>query len=100
MTGTALPPMHPGELLREDVIPALNRSVSEIADLLGVSRQTLHAILAERASVTPAMALRLGRLCGNGPDLWLNLQAKYDIATVTAAMSAELDRIPMLNTAG
>jgi antitoxin HigA-1 len=96
MTATALPPMHPGELLREDIFPALNRSVSEIADLLGVSRQTLHAILSERASVTPAMALRLGRLCGNGPDLWLNLQAKYDIAAVSAAMSAELERIPVL----
>ncbi len=89
MTATALPPMHPGELLREDIIPALDRPVSEIAELLGVSRQTLHAILAERASVTPAMALRLGRLCGNGPDLWINLQAKYDIATVSAALAAD-----------
>lgn len=96
MTETALPPMHPGELLREDVIPALGRSVSEIADLLGVSRQTLHAILAERAGVTPAMALRLGRLCGNGPELWLNLQGKYDLATVSAAMADELERIPVL----
>lgn len=96
MTATALPPMHPGELLREDIIPALNRPVSEIAELLGVSRQTLHAILAERAGVTPAMALRLGRLCGNGPDLWINLQAKHDIATVSAAMADELDRIPTL----
>lgn len=96
MIPTALPPMHPGELLREDVIPALDRPVSEIADLLGVSRQTLHAILAERASVTPAMALRLGRLCGNGPELWISLQTKYDIALLSAAMTAELDRIPTL----
>jgi addiction module HigA family antidote len=66
---SGLPPMHPGELLREDVMPALGRTRAEIARLLGVSRQTLHAILTERAPVTPEMALRLGKLCGNGPEL-------------------------------
>jgi addiction module HigA family antidote len=55
-----LPAMHPGELLREDVVPALGRPRVEIARLLGISRQTLHAILTERAPVTPEMALRLG----------------------------------------
>ncbi len=71
-----LPPMHPGELLREEILPALDRSKTEIAKLLGVSRQTLYDILAEKQPVTPAMALRLGKLCGNGPDLWLNLQKR------------------------
>ena len=93
---TTFSPMHPGELLREDVIPALGRPVTEIADLLGVSRQTLHAILAERAAVTPAMALRLGKLCGNGPDLWIQLQAKHDLAVQAAALAADLERIPTL----
>src|ERR1700730_15122429 len=51
-----LPAMHPGELLREYVMPALGRTRAEIARLLGVSRQTLHAILTERAPVTPEMA--------------------------------------------
>jgi len=88
--------MHPGELLREDIIPALDKPVSEVADLLGVSRQTLHAILSERASVSPAMALRLGKLCGNGPDLWMNLQARFDIAHVAPAMADELAGIPTL----
>ena len=69
--GTGLPAMHPGELLREEILPALGRPRAEIAQLLGVSRQALHAVLAERASVTPEMALRLGKLCGNGPELWL-----------------------------
>ena len=71
--------MHPGELLREDVLPALGRTRAEIARLLGVSRQTLHSILTERAPVTPEMALRLGKLCGNGPELWLALQARFDL---------------------
>ena len=70
--------MHPGELLREDVLPALGRPLSEIARLLRVSRQTLNAILSEAQPVTPLMALRLGKLCGNGPEFWLNLQTRHD----------------------
>jgi len=91
-----LRPMHPGELLRDDVIPALGRSRIEIARLLGVSRQTLHAILAERAAVTPEMALRLGKLCGNGPELWLNLQSHYDLARLSKTKRAEIAAIPTL----
>ena len=54
-------PMHPGEFLREDVLPALGITVSETARQLGVSRQTLHRILAGTIAVTPEMALRLGK---------------------------------------
>jgi addiction module HigA family antidote len=91
-----LPAMHPGELLREDVMPALGRTRAEIGRLLGVSRQTLHSILTERAPVTPEMALRLGKLCGNGPDLWLALQARYDLERLSKAKSLEIDKIPTL----
>jgi antitoxin HigA-1 len=91
-----LPAMHPGELLREDVMPALGRTRAEIARLLGVSRQTLHAILTERAPVTPEMALRLGKLCGNGPELWLALQTKYDLERVSQTKRSEIDAIPTL----
>jgi antitoxin HigA-1 len=91
-----LSPMHPGELLREDVLPALGRSRAEIARLLGVSRQTLHAILTEKAPVTPEMALRIGKLCGNGPELWLSLQGRYDIERLSRAKRQEIDAIPTL----
>lgn len=91
-----LPAMHPGELLREDVMPALGRTRAEIARLLGVSRQTLHSILTERAPVTPEMALRLGKLCGNGPDLWLALQSRYDLERLREAKRSEIDAIPTL----
>jgi len=74
-----LPPMHPGELLGEEILPALDRPKTEIARLLVVSRQTLYDVLKERQPVTLGMALRLGKLCGNGPDLWLNLQKRYDL---------------------
>ena len=91
-----LPAMHPGELLREDVVPALGRTRVEIARLLGVSRQTLHAVLTERAPVTPEMALRLGKLCGNGPELWLNLQSRYDLERLSKVKRAEIAAIPTL----
>jgi addiction module HigA family antidote len=93
-----LPCMHPGELLREDVLPALGRTRAEIARLLGVSRQTLHAILTERSPVSPEMALRLGKLCGTGPDLWLALQTRYDLERLREAKRSELEAIPTLAT--
>lgn len=76
-----LPPAHPGEILREDVFPALGLSVIEAARTLGITRQTLHRIIARRnpRPVTPDMAVRIGKLCGNGPRLWLNLQTAYDL---------------------
>jgi len=86
-------PTHPGEVLREDVLPELGMSVVAAADALGVSRQTLHRILARKASVTPAMALRLGKFCGNGPDLWLRMQESYDLWHAERALADELKAI-------
>jgi addiction module HigA family antidote len=91
-----LPPMHPGELLREDVLPALGRSKAEIARLLGISRQTLYEILAEKQPVTPGMALRLGKLLGNGPTLWLNLQRRYDLWQAERELKREIEAMPTL----
>jgi addiction module HigA family antidote len=94
-----LPPMHPGELLREEILPALGRSKTEIAKLLGVSRQTLYDILEEKQPVTPMMALRLGKLCGNGPDLWLNLQKRYDLQRAERQLGEKINTIPTLEVA-
>lgn len=94
-----LAPMHPGELLREEVLPAIGKPRAEIARLLGVSRQTLYDILNEKQPVTPAMALRLGKLCGNGPDLWINLQKHYDLAIAEKALAKKLGAIPTLHAA-
>jgi addiction module HigA family antidote len=94
-----LPPIHPGEILREDVLPALGRPKTEIARLLGISRQTLYDILNEKQPVTAAMALRIGKMCGNGPDIWLNLQKRYDLKIAERELGAELDKIPHLEAA-
>ena len=92
------PPVHPGELLREDVLQALRRPIW-IARDLRVARQLLHRILAEKAPVTPAMALRLGKFCGNGPDLRLRMQQAYDLWHSQKALQKELNKILAANEA-
>lgn len=88
-------PTHPGAILREDVLPALGLSVSEAARQLGVTRQTLHRIMAEKVSITPAMAARLGRFCGNGAGLWLRMQQAYDLWRAERELRSELEQIPV-----
>lgn len=85
--------MHPGEVLREDVLPALDLPKAEIARRLGISRQTLYDIIEERPPVTPAMALRLGCFLGNGPGFWLDLQRDHDLRTLKPKMAAALAAI-------
>ncbi len=85
-------PTHPGVILRDTVLPALDISVSAAARELGISRQTLHRILAETAPVTPAMAVRIGKFCGNGPEVWANMQTKYDLHE--AAQTVSVKNIP------
>ena len=88
------PPIHPGVLLSEDVLPALRMSVSAAARHLRVSRQTLHRIIAGRTAITPEMAVRLGKFCGNGPGLWLRLQQTYDLWHAEKLLGDAVARIP------
>jgi addiction module HigA family antidote len=88
-------PTHPGELLR-DVIPATGRSKTEIASLLGISRQQLHDILAERKPVSPAMAVRLGKLFGDGAEVWVRMQGAYDTWHAERELAAVIRKIPRL----
>ncbi len=94
-----LRPVHPGEILREDVLPALGKSKAEIARLLGISRQTLYDILSEKQPITAQMALRIGKLCGNGHDIWFRLQNRYDMKIAERAMADEIAKIPTLSEA-
>ena len=88
-----LAPMHPGEFLREVSLPTLPLPKTEIARRLGISRQTLYDLLGEKQPVTPAMALRLGKFLGNGPDFWLALQQDHDLRTLAPRMEKELAAI-------
>jgi addiction module HigA family antidote len=76
---SALPPVHPGEILKEDILPSVGLSVMAAAKALGVSRQMLHDILAERRPLSATMCLRVSRLLGGSPEVWMRLQAAYDL---------------------
>jgi addiction module HigA family antidote len=91
------PPTHPGIFFAADILPALGRrTIGEIARLLGVSRQTLHRVIAGETAVSPEMAVRLGKLCGNGPELWLNMQARYDAWGAKRRLGKKIEKIPTL----
>lgn len=87
------PPVHPGELVREEVLPSLGLSVSAAARRLGISRQQLHRVLACTHPITTEMALRIGKLAGNGPGLWLRMQQAYDLWHTEQRLQDELAQI-------
>jgi addiction module HigA family antidote len=79
---SGLPPVHPGEIIREDILPAVGLSVTAAAKALGVSRQMLHDILAGRKPLSTIMCLKVARLFGSSPEVWMRLQASYDLKKV------------------
>jgi addiction module HigA family antidote len=74
-----MPAVHPGEIMREDILPEVGLSVTATAKALGVSRQMVHDILAERRPLSAVMCLKVARLFGSSPEFWMRLQAEYDL---------------------
>lgn len=89
-------PTHPGAVL-DDIIPDTGRSKAEIARLLGISRTMLYDILAEKKPITPTVAAKIGKLVGNGPAIWLRMQAAYD--AWHAEREVDVSGIPTLEAA-
>lgn len=90
-------PTHPGAVLREDVLPAVKRTKIEIAEMLGISRQQLNGILSERKPISPGIAVRIGKLFGTGPGLWLRMQSSYD--AWHAERDVDTSKIPTIKAA-
>lgn len=88
-------PVHPGEIIREDILPELGLSVAEAARSLGISRQMLHDILAEKRPLSAAMCLRIARLFGSTADFWMRLQSAYDLKSAASdkKLMARIHRI-------
>ena len=72
-------PPHPGEILKEFCVEALDLTVTDAAKALGVSRKTLSTLLNRRAGISPEMALRLSKVFGRTPEGWMRLQLQYDL---------------------
>lgn len=72
-------PTHPGALLREDVLPALNMTQAQFAKALGVSRLTVSHLLNEHRAISPDMALRLEKALGTSAEMWCGMQAAVDL---------------------
>ncbi len=85
-----LDPIHPGEILREEFMAPLALSANALALALRVPATRIGEIVRERRGITPETALRLGRYFGTSPDLWLGLQAEYDLRVAVRQFS---DRI-------
>jgi len=94
---TSLAPVHPGQILRETILPALSESKTDVARALQISRQTLYDISSERQPVTAEMAVRFGKLFGNGASFWINLQRAYDLEV--AVKTVDVSDIPTLEVA-
>jgi len=83
-------PTHPGEVLREDVLPAMKESVTGFSRRVGMSRQSIHAILACKRAISPEAALRIGAVVGNGARIWLAMQMEFDLWQTEQTLHDEL----------
>ena len=92
-----LPPLHPGEMLREEFLEPLGLSALALAKLCGVPRTRIERIASEEVGISADTALRLGRVLGTTPQFWMNLQARYDLDTARAAVGEEVDALSPLD---
>jgi addiction module HigA family antidote len=90
------PPAHPGEILKEEFLSPLGITQTELAKALKTSFRTINEILNEKRSVSPDMALRLSRYFGTSPDVWIGLQADYDLYWAMVKSKKTIDGIKPL----
>ena len=86
------PPIHPGEVLREEWLAPLGMNANQLAGALGVDRQKVYDILNGKRGVSAEMALRLARWSGMRPRFWLGLQARYDQLIAEDELGERIER--------
>ena len=94
-----LPPLHPGEVLREEFLAPLGLSAGALAKVYGLPRTRIERIAAEKIGISADTALRLAKALGTTPQVWVNLQTDYDIQTARAALGRKLEDIELVNAA-
>ncbi|GLQ87257.1 HigA family addiction module antitoxin [Dyella flagellata] len=88
-----LPPIHPGEVLREEFMVTLGLSDNALASALGVTAVRINEIVHEKRGFTADTALRLSRYFGNSPEFWLNLQQRYELECARRELGETLKEI-------
>ncbi|MDH3504825.1 MAG: HigA family addiction module antitoxin [Nitrospirota bacterium] len=73
-------PPHPGRIVRQECIEPLGLTITEAAERLDVTRQTLDKLVNGKAGISPEMSIRLSKAFGSSPDMWLGLQMEYDLS--------------------
>jgi addiction module HigA family antidote len=91
-SGRRLPPIHPGEILRDEFLAPLGVSVYELANAIKVTRSRVNDIVLGRRAITTDTALRLGRYFGTTPEFWVNLQARYDLDIADRTTRKRIER--------
>ncbi len=99
MTIAKLPPIHPGEILREEYLKPLAMSAGALARHLNVPRTRIERLVSEETAVTPDTALRLARFFGTTPDFWMAMQTGHDLAVVREKKADALSAITPLRAA-
>ena len=92
VTGKKLPPVHPGEVLRDELLQPMKISVYTLAQAIKVPRSRLNDIVLGRRGVTVDTALRLARYFRMSPEFWVNLQARYDVDVATRTVRRRIER--------
>jgi len=87
-----IPPPHPGETIREDILKPLGMSVNQLAKALGITAARLNDIVRGRRGITADTALRLARYLGTSAEFWLGLQLAYDLRIAEAKVRPAIDR--------
>ena len=91
-SGRRLPPVHPGQVLRDEYLKPLALSVYRLAREIKVSRPRLNDLVLGRRGVTTDTALRLGRYFGTTPEFWIHLQTRYDLDVAERTLRIEIER--------
>ena len=91
-SGRRLPPVHPGQFLRDDFLEPLGLTVYALARALSVPRPRLNEVVRGRRSVSMDTAMRLARYFGTSPEFWINLQVRYDLDIAERALRRTIDR--------
>ncbi len=99
MTSAINPPVHPGEILREEFLVPLGMSAGALARRIHVPRTRIERLAAETSPVTPDTALRLARFFATSPEFWMNLQTAFDLTARSLAMKEEIAAIEEMRAA-